>query len=131
MDQRYKLQLVKQKNNKIMSKQPTSMTAASLIILRYLKENNTFEKPVTLSSKDLPYSEIDLNYLLDSLERDGLLIKGSTGGYNIDDIRVKGRLSARITLEGERFIDEQNSSFKSNRFTELITAAMSLMNFLK
>ncbi len=113
------------------SKQPTSMTAASLIILRYLNENNDFDQFVKLSEKSLPFSDKVISNLINYLEKDGLLIKGPSGEYHINDIHVKGSLCARITIEGERFIDENDSSFKGNRFTELINAAMGLMNFLK
>ncbi len=114
-----------------MSNHPVSMTAASLIILRYLKENNDFNQFVQLSEKGLPLSEKEIGNLINYLEKDGLLIKGPSGEYHINDIHIKGKHCARITIEGERFIDENDSSFKGNRFFELFSAAIGLMNFLK
>lgn len=114
-----------------MSKQPTSMTEASLIILRYLKENNDFNQFVQLSEKGLPFSEKEIGNLINYLEKDGLLIKGPSGEYHIDDIHIKGKLCARITIDGERFIDDNDSSFKGNRISELFSAALGLMNFLR
>jgi hypothetical protein len=80
---------------------------------------------------DLLFLNNEIDNLINYLEKDGLLIKGLSGEFHIDDIHIKGLLYARITIEGEKFIDENNSSFKCNRFTELNTAAMGLMNFLK
>jgi hypothetical protein len=114
-----------------MSNQPLSMTAASLIILRYLKENNDLVQYVQLSEKALPLSDKEIENLINYLEKDNLLIKGPSGEYCFNDTYIKGKLCARITTKGERFIDENNSSFKGNRFTELINAAMGLMNLLK
>ncbi len=112
-------------------KQPTSMTVASLIILRYLKENNDFGQFVQLSEKGLPFSENEIGNLINCVEKDGLLIKGSSGAYHIDNIRIKGRHCARITIKGEKFIDENDSSFKGNRISELFSAALGLMNLLR
>ena len=113
------------------SKQPTSMTAASLIILCYLKENNDFEQFVQLSGKGLPFIDKEIANLINYLEKDGLLIKGPSGEYHINDIQIKGKHCARITVKGERFIDDNDSSFKGNKITELIGATLGLMNFLK
>lgn len=113
------------------SKQPTSMTAASLIILRYLKENNDFNQFVQLSEKGLPLSEKEIGNLVNYLEKDGLLIKGPSGEYHINDIYVKGSLCARITIEGERFIDDNDSSFKGNKKTEILSVVLGIINSLK
>jgi hypothetical protein len=114
-----------------MSNLPVNMTAASLIILRYLKENNDFNQFVQLSEKGLPLSEKEIGNLINYLEKDGLLIKGPSGEYHINDIQIKGKHCARITVKGERFIDDNDSSFKGNKITELIGAALGLMNFLR
>ena len=113
------------------SKQPTSMTAASLIILRYLKENNAFDQFVQLSEKGLPFSDREIGNIINYLEKEHLLIKGPSGEYHINDIHIKGKLCARITIDGERFIDDNDSSFKGNKITELIGATLGLINFLK
>ena len=108
-----------------------SMTAASLIILRYLKENNTLDQLVQLSEKGLTFSDKEMKILLERLEIDYLLIKGSSSEYNINEIHVKGTLCARITMKGERFIDVHDSSFKGNKITELIGAVLGIFNSLK
>lgn len=107
------------------------MTEGSLIILRYLKENNDFDQFVQLSDKGLPFAKIEIGNLINYLEKDGLLIIGPSGEYHINDIHINGKHCARITIEGERFIDENDSSFKGNRISELFSAALGLMNFLK
>jgi hypothetical protein len=83
-----------------MSKQPTSMIAASLIILRYLKENNDFDQFVQLSEKGLPFSNNEMKNLLNHLDGEKLLISGPSGEYHFDDIHIKGKLCAMITIEG-------------------------------
>lgn len=112
-------------------KQSTSMTEASLIILRYLKENNDFDPFVKLSGKGLPFSDKEIGNLINYLEKDGLLIKGPSCEYQINDIYVKGQHCARITIKGEQFINDLDSSFKGNRITELISIALQVIFFLK
>ena len=114
-----------------MSNQPVSMTAASLIILRYLKENNDFDQFVELSEKGLPFAEKEIGNLINYLDKNGLLIKGPSGEYHIDDIHIKGKHCARITIEGERFIDDNDSSFKGNKKTEILSVALGIINLLK
>ena len=107
------------------------MTAASLIILRYLKENNAFDQFVQLSERGLPFSENEIGNLMNYLEKDGLVIKGPSGEYHINDIHIKGKHCARITMEGERFIDDNDSSFKGNKKTEILSIALGIINLLK
>ena len=107
------------------------MTAASLIILRYLKENNDFDQFVKISEKSLPFSDKEISNLINYLEKDFLLIKGPIGEYHINDIHVKGSLCARITIEGEKFIDDNDSSFKGNKKTEILSVVLGIINSLK
>ena len=113
------------------SKQPISMISASLIILNYLKENNDFDKFVQLSEKGLPFTDKEIANLINYLETDGLLIKGPSGEYHFDDIHIKGKLCARITIDGEKFIDENNLSFKGLKITEYFGPLSVVIDFFK
>ena len=114
----------------MISKQTKSMTEAALIILRYLKENNDFDQFVQLSEKGLPFSNNELKNLLNHLNGEKLLILGPSGEYHFDDIHIKGKLCARITIEGERFIDENDLSVKGVKLTEYLNSIISAINFL-